>query len=433
MSQRLTMLAQILRHLLIGLLLLSLAVGCVHPNRPIQVVRADAARVTRPDVPAQDLADLVRGNNGFAVDLYRALREQESGNFFYSPFSISIALAMTWAGARGETEREMADVLHFTLPQDRLHPAFNALDLELAQRGQGARGRDGKGFRLHIVSALWGQKGYQFLPEFLDALARNYGAGLRLLDFVSDPEAARRVINDWVSEQTGGRIQDLIPPGAVDALTRLVLTNAIYFNAAWAEPFEKNRTADGPFYLLDGRQVTVPMMRQTAQFGYAEGEGFQAVELPYDGEELAMVILLPQEGRFEEFEAALDAARVEEILGSLTSRHLNLTMPRFRVESSFRLADTLAAMGMPSPFQPGQADFSGMDGTRDLYIRAVLHKAFVSVDESGTEAAAATAVIVGLTALPGLEVTVNRPFIFLIRDRQTGAVLFIGRVVNPAQ
>jgi len=423
----------IVQNLLVGLLLLSLAVGCVRPNRHIQVVRADAARVTRPDVPAQELAELVRGNNGFAVDLYRALREQESGNFFYSPFSISIALAMTWAGARGETEREMADVLHFTLPQDRLHPAFNALDLELAQRGQGARGKDSKGFRLHIVNALWSQKGYQFLPEFLDTLARNYGAGLRLLDFVSDPEAARGVINDWISDQTEGRIRDLIPAGVVSALTRLVLTNAIYFNAAWAEPFEKNLTADGPFYLPDGRQVMVPLMRQTAYFGYAEGEGFQAVELPYDGEELAMVILLPGEGRFEEFEASLDAARLEEMLGRLRSQHLSLTVPRFGVESSFRLADTLAAMGMPSPFQPNQADLSGMNGTRDLYIQAVLHKAFVSVDESGTEAAAATAVIVGVTGPPpDLEVTVNRPFIFLIRDRQTGVILFVGRVVNPA-
>ena len=444
MSQRLTMLTKkscaafrfqpvpIVQNLLIGLLLLSLAVGCVRPNRHIQVVRADAARVTRPDVPAQELAELVRGNNGFAVDLYRALREQESGNFFYSPFSISIALAMTWAGARGETEREMADVLHFPLPQDRLHPAFNALDLELAQRGQGARGRDGTGFRLHIVNALWSQRGYQFLPEFLETLARNYGAGLRLLD-LSDPEAARGVINDWISDQTEGRIRDLIPAGVVSALTRLVLTNAIYFNAAWAEPFERNLTADGPFYLLDGRQVMVPLMRQTAYFGYAEGEGFQAVELPYDGEELAMVILLPGEGRFEEFEASLDAARLEEMLGRLRSQHLSLTMPRFGVESSFRLVDTLAAMGMPSPFQPDQADLSGMNGTRDLYIQAVLHKAFVSVDESGTEAAAATAVIVGVTGPPpGLEVTVNRPFIFLIRDRQTGVILFVGRVVNPA-
>ncbi len=420
--------------LIVALLLLSLVASCVRPeDRPIQVVRADAARVTRPDVPAQDLTELVQGNNGFAFDLYRALREKENSNIFYSPFSISIALAMTWAGARGETERQMAETLHFTLPQDRLHPAFNALDLELAQRGQGAQGKDGKGFRLHIVNALWGQQGFQFLPEFLDTLARHYGAGLRLLDFAGNPEAARKVINDWVGDQTEGRIRDLIPPGAVDPLTRLVLSNAIYFNAAWAEPFEKNLTADGPFYLLDGRQVMVPMMRQTAHLGYAEGEGFQVVELPYEGQELAMVILLPDAGRFEEFENSLDAERVEEILGRLAYGQVTLTMPRFRIESDFGLADMLAAMGMPAAFRPDQADFSGMDGSRDLYISHILHKAFISVDESGTEAAAATAVVVGLTALmPSAEMTVDRPFIFLIRDLQTGTILFVGRVVNPA-
>lgn len=420
--------------LIVALLLLSLVAGCVRPeDRRIQVVRADAARVTRPDVPAQDLTELVQGNNGFAFDLYRALQEKENGNLFYSPFSISIALAMTWAGARGETERQMAETLHFTLPQDRLHPAFNALDLELAQRGQGARGKDGKGFRLHIVNALWGQRGFRFLPEFLDTLAHHYDAGLRLLDFAGNPEAARKVINDWVSDQTEGRIQDLIPPGAVDPLTRLVLTNAIYFNAAWAEPFEKNLTADGPFSLLDGRQVMVPMMRQTAQLGYAEAEGFQVVELPYEGQELAMVILLPDAGRFEEFENSLDAEQVEEILGRLAYGQVTLTMPRFRIESDFGLADTLAAMGMPDAFRPDQADFSGMDGSRDLSISRILHKAFISVDESGTEAAAATAVVVGLTALvPHAEMTVDRPFIFLIRDLQTGTILFVGRVVNPA-
>lgn len=423
------------QNLIIALLLLSLVAGCVRPgDRHIQVVRADAARVTRPDVPAQDLTELVQGDNGFAFDLYRALREKENRNIFYSPFSISIALAMTWAGARGETERQMAETLHFTLPQDRLHPAFNALDLELAQRGQGARSKDGKGFRLHIINALWGQQGFQFLPEFLDTLARHYGAGLRLLDFAGNPEAARKVINDWVSDQTEGRIRDLIPPGAVDPLTRLVLSNAIYFNAAWAEPFEKNLTTDGPFYLLDGRQVMVPMMRQTAQLGYAEGEGFQVVELPYEGQELAMVIFLPDAGRFEEFENSLDAERVEETWGRLAYGQVTLTMPRFRIESDFGLADTLAAMGMPAAFRPDQADFSGMDGSRDLYIRRILHKAFISVDESGTEAAAATAVVIGLTALaPRAEITVDRPFIFLIRDLRTNTILFVGRVVHPAQ
>ncbi len=422
------------RNLVVALLLLSLVAGCSPPAGRTQVVRADVARVTRPDVPLQDLTELVNGNNSFAFDLYRALREKEDGNLFYSPFSISLALAMTWAGARGETERQMAETLHFTLPQDRLHPAFNALDLELARRGQGARGKDGKGFRLHIVNALWGQEGYQFLPEFLETLARHYDAGLRLLDFAGNPEAARGVINDWVNEQTEGRIRDLLPPGAIDTLTRLVLTNAIYFNAAWDRPFDSKATRDGAFYLLDGSQVTVPMMRRTASSGFVVGEGFQAVELPYDGNELAMVILLPDAGRFEEFENSLDVRRVEEILRGLTYGEVTLTMPRFRIESDFGLADTLAAMGMPAAFRPDQADFSGMDGSRALSISRILHKAFVVVDESGTEAAAATAVVVGLTALrPGAEITVDRPFIFLIRDLQTGTILFVGRVVNPAQ
>ncbi len=421
--------------LLIVLLLISLVTGCIHPEAPrIQIVQADVARVTQPDVPDQDLAELVSGNNGFAFDLYHALRESQDGNLFYSPLSISIALAMVWAGARGETERQMAETLHFTLPQTRLHPAFNALDLELARRGQGAQGKDNKGFRLHVVNALWGQKDYQFLSEFLETLARNYDAGLRLLDFAGDPEAARRIINDWVSRQTEGRIQDLIPPGTIDALTRLVLTNAIYFNAAWDQPFDRRDTRDGTFYLLDGSQVAVPMMRQMAKYGYAGGEGFQAVELPYDGGELAMVILLPDAGRFEEFERSLSASQMEEILRRLEYQRLHLTMPRFRVESAIGLRDVLAEMGMPAAFDPGQADFSGMDDSRDLYISHVLHKAFVVVDESGTEAAAATAVVIGLTSLPShMEVTVDRPFIFLIRDLQTGTILFIGRVVNPAQ
>lgn len=425
----------IAQNLLVALLLLGLVAGCVPPaDRHSQVVRADVARVTHPDVPAQDLTELVSGNNAFAFDLYRALRERGDGNLFYSPFSISIALAMTWAGARGETERQMAETLHFTLPQDRLHPAFNALDLELAQRGQGARGKDHKGFRLHIVNALWGQKDYRFLPEFLETLARNYGAGLRLLDFAGDPEAARGIINDWVRQQTEGRIRDLLPPGAIDILTRLVLTNAIYFNAAWAEQFDPRETRDGTFHLLDGSHVTVPMMRRTANYGYAAGEGFQAVELPYDGEELAMVILLPDAGRFEEFENSLDAGRGQEILSGLAYQQVALTMPRFRVESDFSLADTLAAMGMSAAFEPGRADFSGMDGSRNLYISRILHKAFVAVDESGTEAAAATAVVIGLTGLRSqVAVTVDRPFIFLIRDLQTGTILFVGRVINPAQ
>jgi len=395
-----------------------------------EIARSAKQRVASPDVATSDVADLVNGNTAFAFDLYRVLKEGD-GNLFYSPYSISLALAMTHAGARGETEQQMADTLHFILSQDRLPPAFNGLDLELARRGEGAEGKDEEGFRLNIVNAIWGQEGYGFLSEFLDVLAQNYGAGLRLLDFVNAPEESRVTINDWVSDQTEGRIENLIPQGVIDELTRLVLTNAIYFNAAWAAPFEPDQTADGAFHLLDGGEVTVPMMRQTESFGYAEGEGYQAVELPYDGWELAMVVLLPEAGQFEPFEGSLDAERVNGIVKGLAHRQVALTMPKFEFESDFSLKDSLAAMGMPDAFS-AEADFSGMTGDRDLFIAEVIHKAFVSVDEAGTEAAAATAVVMAELAAPmePVEVTVDRPFIFLIRDVETGAVLFVGRVVT---
>jgi len=416
-----------LQSVLMVVVLLTLA-GCGDGAR---IVGSQKQRVTSPDVAPSDQADLVNGNSAFAFDLYQFLTGG-NGNLFYSPYSISVALAMTYAGARGETEQQMADTLHFILSQDRLHPAFNGLDLELASRGEGAQGKDGKGFQLNIVNAIWGQEDYKFLPEFLDILAENYGAGLRLLDFYA-PEKARVTINDWVSDQTEGRIEDLIPQDVINNMTRLILTNAIYFNAAWAKPFEPDQTADGMFYLLDGSEVTVPMMKQAESFGYAEGGGYQAVELPYEGGEMAMVILLPEAGEFEPFEGSLDAERVDAMMKDLAHQQVALTMPKFEFDSSFELAETLAGMGMPDAFNDA-ADFSGMDGTPLLFIKEVLHKAFVSVDEAGTEAAAATAVVVALKALPSptIEVTVDRPFVFLIRDIETGTVLFVGRVVNPS-
>ena len=230
----------------------------VQPDRVIvPELRSEKQRVTSPDLAPSDMRDLVAGNSAFAFDLYQAL-SAEDGNLFYSPYSISLALAMTYAGARGETEQQMANTLHFILSQDRLHSAFNGLDLELAGRGEGAEGTDEEGFRLNIVNALWGQEGFEFLPEFLDLVAENYGAGLRLLDFVNAAEDSRIVINDWVSEQTEGKIEDLIPQDVIDDLTRLVLTNAIFFNAAWLNPFEEGLTRDGTFHLLDGGEVTVP-------------------------------------------------------------------------------------------------------------------------------------------------------------------------------
>mgnify|MGYP001148779518 CR=1 FL=1 len=401
---------------------------------PGEAVASDQQRVSVPAVDAGDLDALVDGNSAFALDLYQRLAHEQGGeNLFYSPYSISLALAMTYAGARGETEQQMADTLNYTLPQERLHPAFNALDQILATRGEAAEGKDDEGFRLNIANAIWGQEGYTFLEGFLDTLARNYGAGLRVLDFAGAPERARVTINDWVSEKTEGKIEELIPKGLIGPMTRLVLTNAIYFNAAWAEPFEEQQTGDGTFDLLDGGQAQVPMMHQTTSFGYAEGEGYQAVELPYDGQELSMVILLPDAGEFETFEASLTDDWLSATLGRLDRRQVALTMPKFEFDSGFSLNDALTAMGMEDAFS-GAADFSGMTGDRDLFISSVIHKAFVSVDEEGTEAAAATAVVMMESAAPSepVEVTVDRPFVFAIRDIETGALLFFGRVVDPS-
>jgi serpin B len=400
-------------------------------GRVIEKDGPQGGRDAAPEIGQAELAELVGGNIAFAFDLYQALRVDD-GNLFYSPYSISLALAMTYAGARGETEEQMAATMHYTLAQDRLHPAFKALDHELVSRGEKAAERDGEGFRLNIANALWGQEGYPFLPEFPALLSDNYGAGLRLLDFAGDAEAARATINEWVEEQTEGRIKDLIPQGVVDAATRLVLTNAIYFNAAWQHPFEPAATEDGPFFLLNGGPVSVPMMRQTESFGYAASEGFEAIELPYAGQPLSMVILLPDEGEFAAFEESLDAERLAGTLEDLAYGQVALTLPKFEFESEFSLKETLAGMGMPAGFS-AEADFSGMTGGRDLFISEVVHKAFIGVDEAGTEAAAATAVAMAEMAMPEqpVEITVDRPFLFFIRDMETGAILFLGRVVDP--
>ena len=398
------------------------------------VVKADVAKSDKARLPgdASAVPELVAGNTHFALALYGVLFDKGT-NLFYSPYSISEALAMTYAGARGTTEQEMAQALHFTLPQERLHAAFSALDQALASRGANVAKEQGERFSLHVANALWGQQGYPFQPAFLDVLAQNYGAGLRLLDFKGAPEPARQTINRWVEEQTAEKIKDLLPEGSIDALTRLVLTNAIYFNAGWLHPFEVSATQDGTFHLLDGSTVTVPMMHESESLGYGQGQGWQAVELPYVGGELSMVILLPDEGQFEAFARGLDAAKLGDALSAIGPAQVALRMPRFKFEAGTRLKDALSKLGMAQAFSR-DADLSAMTGQPDLYIDNVYHKAFVAVDEKGTEAAAATAVVMELKAMPAQpkEVTVDRPFIFLIRDVETGAILFLGHVVNPA-
>lgn len=403
------------------------------PDRPGTELRSQKQRITKPEVDPGQVETQVAGNTAFALDLYHQLRARADDNLFFSPHSIEVALAMTWAGARTDTESAMAGALHFELGQDRLHPVFNHLDLELVSRGEGAEGTDSEGFRLNVVNAVWGQVGYTFLDGFLDTLALHYGAGLWLLDFMADPDGAALKINGWVEEVTEERIQDLIPPGVITADTRMVLVNAIYFNAAWASPFEEEYTSDGEFNTLAGATVSVPMMRQELEYAYAEGDGYRAVEIPYDGDELSMLILVPDLGTLGQFEQRLDAAFLADLSGSMQWGRVNLTMPRWELDgATFSLKELLADLGMGVAFTPA-ADFSGMNGSGELMIQDVLHQAFIKVNEAGTEAAAATAVIVGETGIPpqGPDITLDRPFIYLIKDRPTGQILFVGRLVDP--
>ena len=391
-----------------------------------------------PSATNEELNNLVDGNNNFAFDLYSALVNEDE-NLFFSPYSISLALAMTYGGARGETERQMAETLSFNLPQDSLHSAFNDLDQRLASRGASE-----DNFRLKNANAVWGQQDHAFLGEYLDLLGEHYGAGVRLTDFRDAPKASRATINQWTAEQTEQRIKDLIPEGGIASDTRLVLTNAIYFNANWEDAFTEAFPSMQPFFMLDGSDIDVAMMFRDAKFGYAEGHGYQALELPYIGRELAMIIIVPDKGRFKEFEGLIDAEFVSQIIGSTLGRDVLLTMPKFEFRSRFDLVQTLKKIGITHAFAPNSADFSGMDGKscppQDtvpcLLISKVLHEAFVLVDEDGTEAAAATDVFGGTVSEsameppPPIRLTIDRPFIFLIRDRETGTILFLGRIEN---
>ncbi|HQE91694.1 MAG TPA: serpin family protein [Anaerolineae bacterium] len=387
-------------------------------------VRSELPRETAPQVSAEARQALAAGNRALALDLYRVLRAQ-GGNLFYSPYSISTALAMAYAGAAGETQRQMAAALHFTLPPEALHPAFNALDLDLTA----AEATDA--FRLNIANALWAQAGYEFQPRYLDTLAVNYGAGLRLADFTQDAlrEEARQAINAWVSEQTEKKIEELLQPGDLKPDARLVLLNAIYFKADWKVPFSGDQQSH--FMRLDGSSITVPAMTRRAETPYLAGAGFTAFALDYKGDRVRMLVLVPDAGTFEAFEETLDAARIAAIMAELEPTDLQLTMPKFEFKARFALQNALANLGMTAAFQPGVADFSGMDGTHDLFIQSIIHEAYVAVDEEGTEAAAATGVVAGIVSMPLNTITVDRPFIFLIHDVESDTLLFVGRVLDP--
>lgn len=392
-----------------------------------EVPRADVA-----EAPPEDIAELAAGINGFACDLHRALSSGED-NLIFSPYSISQALAMTYAGARSETAQQMARALGFTLPQERLHPAFNALDARLMS-GQPTASED---FEISIANALWSQRGRRFLPEFLEILGRNYGTGMLQLDFKADPAAAKNTINRWASDRTAGRIPAVV--GSLSGQEQLILTNAVYFNGRWASPFDAAQTEEETFYLLDGSSVLVSMMFHYFPFDYAAGEGYQAIALPYWGRGAAMLIILPAPGQFRAIEAQLSGPWLRDIQKQLRWQQVRLWMPRFGFETpAISLPEQLTSLGMVDAFacdQPGVPDFSGMDGSGELCISDVRHKAFIDVNETRTEAGAVTVegikeVSTGPTPEP-VDMRIDRPFLFCIYDVDSGSILFMGRVMNP--
>jgi serpin B len=388
-----------------------------------------AAAETSGGRPAEpDEAAQVRGNSEFAFDLYGRLRARD-GNVFFSPYSISNALAMTYAGARGPTATQMARVLHFPFEEDRLHRSFAGVIGKVKDSARRAE--------LHVANALWPQAGFPIIPDFQAIAQKRYGAGLDPLDFRRAPEKARVTINTWVEQQTQDRIKELLPEGVLAPSTRLVLTNAIYFKGVWKHAFLEGATRKETFILSTGREIRdVPLMNQSRSLRYLDGGSFQALELPYAADELSMVVFLPRTADgLTELESSLTADRLADWLARMTTQEVDVTLPRFKVTAEFRLDQVLADLGMPLAFSAGQADFSGIAKNVPLSLSAVLHKAYVDVNEKGTEAAAATgAVVVVVSAQvrpPRPVFRADHPFFFVIRDNGTGSTLFAGRVVNP--
>ncbi|WP_394836599.1 serpin family protein [Pendulispora rubella] len=426
--------------LLSTLALAASSVGCSNGDdnaaREPDQVKSELARDTAPSATSAEVAALTSANTDFAFDFYRTSAPKLAGqNLFFSPHSISAALAMTFAGARGTTAQEMTKALHFAQAPETLHSAMNAVDLALSSRGQGEKGADGEPFRLRVVNSNWANTGTPFEKPFLDTLARNYGAGMYVTDFEREPEPSRTLINQWTSRQTENRINDLIPKGEISTNTRMVLVNAVYFNAEWFAKFDANLTAKQDFTRADGTNQRADMMTRQTDFTYAETDSYQAVNLLYAGGETSMVVVLPKEGRWATFESEFDGSIYRNITSSLAPATVKVSLPKFKIAGeSMSLKETLSNLGMPTPFT-GNADFSGIldPSVYPLMLKDVLHKAFVNVDEVGTEAAAATAVIVDKVSAPR-EVKVfnaNRPFFFFIRDIPTGALLFFGRMTDP--
>jgi serpin B len=404
------------------------ACGPTEVAPPGTEARSTKDRITQA-APAADLEQTVRDTNTFGFDVYQRLASGDE-NLAFSPYSLTTALAMTYPGARGDTQLAFEKTMRLSLPAERFHRAMNTLDLALESRGQNASGRAGKAFALHSNNQLFAQKGLALVPSFLDVLAVEYGAGVRLLDFAQAPEPSRKAINDWVNVNTQKLIPELIPEGLITGDTRLALVNTLYFNAGWKKPFDRAKTVTGPFTRSDGTVM---------QVSYMAGDDLEArlgrlgdvdvLELPYSGDEVSLLVLMPPTGKLAAFEASLDGAKLAALVAAATDSTNAVRLPRFEARTRARADDVLKALGLGVAFS-SNADFSGLTEAEKLFISAVVHEAVVKTDEDGTEAAAASAVIVGRVSIPQY-FEVNRPFVYVVRDRATGAALFVGRITQP--
>jgi serpin B len=381
-----------------------------------------------------DVKILAKENVDFSFDLYDILKNDSNalapkGNLFLSPYSISTALAMTYAGAERETKTQIANVFHFTLPKQNLYSAFDDLQKQLIQEDKS------HGYQLLIANALWGQKGAPFLEEFIKLNNDYFGAGLRQLDFVYETEASRQIINSWIEEKTNKKIKNLIPSNAIEKETVLVLTDAIYFKGEWKTKFDKSKTKNSDFTISANQIIKVPLMNLKNNFKYYADEKFQAVELPYKGNEISMLVLLPNETEsLKELEKNFTADTLNTVLSKMDEIIVDVYFPRFKMTwGSFSLNKSLIALGMPDAFNSEKADFSGINGKRGIWISNVFHKAFIEVNEEGTEAAAGTGVVIVKSFHVEPIFRADHPFIFIIKDNRSGSILFMGRLMNPSE
>ena len=395
---------------------------------PVEPAPAPEALAPIEPAPAPDVAQAVKDNNRFALELYGELAAKD-GNLFLSPYSISTALAMTYAGANGQTAEQMRDTLHYTLPDDRLHAAFATMIRDHNDAGKQ------RAYQLTVANALWGQAGFEFRPDFLQRVRKSYGAGFQEVDFINETESARQTINAWVEQKTQRKIVDLIPKkNILTSGTRLVLTNAIYFKAAWLDEFKAADTRKDSFWTSGGQKIETMMMHRHGDYSFVDGDTFQLIDMPYEKKELSMIAILPkQKDGLKNVEKMLTAANLEAWLESKTAYSVDVKLPKFKFTAELELKAVLSKMGMPIAFDP-EADFSGITSKASLRISHVIHKAFVDVNEKSTEAAAATAVVMDKKKKEFVNVAnfhADHPFVFLIRDNRTGSILFIGRVLNP--